>query len=37
MVIHDVPPRVWDAALVLVPAIVIGDAGALVARRWRRG
>lgn len=37
LVIDDIPPRVWDAALVLVPAIVIGDAGALVARRWRRG
>ncbi len=36
LVIHDLPPRVWDAAMVLVPAIVIADAGALALRRGRR-
>lgn len=33
--IDDIPPRFWDASLILIPAIIIGDAGALVARRWR--
>lgn len=36
LVVIDVPPRIHDMALVLVPAIIIGDAGALAARRWRR-
>lgn len=36
LVVIDVPPRIHDMALVLIPAIIIGDAGALVARRWRR-
>lgn len=31
--IHDVPPRIWDAANILIPAILIADAGALVARK----
>ena len=34
--IHDIPPRFWGAASILIPAIIIGDAGALAARRWRR-
>ena len=34
--IDDIPPRFWDASLVLIPAIILGDAGALVARRWGR-
>ena len=34
--IDDIPPRFWDASLVLFPAIILGDAGALVARRWGR-
>ena len=34
--IDDIPPRFWDLALVLVPAIVIADAGALTARRFRK-
>lgn len=32
LTIHDVPPRIWDAANILIPAILIGDALAL----WRR-
>lgn len=33
LVIHDLPARIWDAANILVPAIVIADAGALALRR----
>ncbi|OWV77422.1 hypothetical protein ATY76_04595 [Rhizobium sp. R339] len=33
LVVVDVPPDIHSMALVLVPAIVIGDAGALIARR----
>jgi hypothetical protein len=36
LVVVDVPPRINDMALVLIPAIVIGDAGALLARRFKR-
>jgi hypothetical protein len=36
LVVVDVPPRINDMALVLIPAIVIGDAGALIARRVKR-
>ncbi len=36
LVVIDVPPRINDMALVLIPAIVIGDAGALLARRLKR-
>jgi hypothetical protein len=36
LVVIDVPPRIHDMALILVPAIIIGDAGALVARKLRR-
>jgi len=36
LVVVDVPPRINDMALVLIPAIVIGDAGALLARRIKR-
>ncbi|MCC5960528.1 MAG: hypothetical protein JJU08_14445 [Rhodobacteraceae bacterium] len=32
--IDDIPPRFWDAALVLIPAIILGDAGALALKRW---
>lgn len=32
LVVIDVPPRIHDMALVLVPAIVIADAGALAVR-----
>jgi hypothetical protein len=31
--IDDIPPRFWTAAQVLIRAIILGDAGALVARR----
>lgn len=31
-----VPPAIHEMALILVPAIVIADAGALTVRRWRR-
>lgn len=31
--IDDIPPRFWTAAQVLIPAIILGDAGAQVARR----
>lgn len=34
--IDDIPPRFWDIAVILIPAIILGDAGALVARRMRR-
>lgn len=30
----DLPPRVWSMAEILIPAILIADAGALVGRRW---
>lgn len=33
LVVIDVPARIHDMALILVPAIVIGDAAALIARR----
>ena len=36
LVIIDVPPHIHDMALVLIPAIVIADAGALTARRFGR-
>lgn len=36
LVVIDVPPRINDMALILIPAIVIGDAGALLARRIKR-
>lgn len=36
LVVIDVPPRIHDMALVLVPAIVIADAGAFAASRFRR-
>ncbi len=35
LVVIDVPPRIHDMALILVPAIIIGDATALVAKRFR--
>ena len=36
LVVIDVPPRIHDMALVLVPAIVIADAGAFAVRRFGR-
>lgn len=36
LVVVDVPPDIHSMALVLIPAIVIGDAGALMARRLAR-
>ncbi len=36
LVVIDVPARIHDMALVLVPAIVIADAGAFAARSLRR-
>jgi hypothetical protein len=36
LVVVDVPPRINDMALVLIPAIVVGDAGALLARRLKK-
>lgn len=36
LVVIDVPPRIHDMALILVPAIVIGDAAAMLGRRLRR-
>lgn len=35
-VIFAVPATIHDMALILVPAIIIADAGALTVRRWRR-
>lgn len=36
LVIIDVPERIHEMALVLIPAIVIADAGAFAAARFRR-
>lgn len=36
LVVVNVPPHIHDMALILIPAIVIGDASALIARRLRR-
>jgi hypothetical protein len=36
LVVVDVPPRIHDLAVILIPAIVIADAGALTARRLRK-
>jgi len=36
LVVVDVPPHIHNMALVLVPAIVIGDAGTFIARRFSR-
>lgn len=36
LVVVDVPPRIHDMALVLIPAIVIADAGALLTRLIKR-
>jgi hypothetical protein len=36
LTIDDIPSRFWDIATVLIPAVILGDAGALVARRWSR-
>jgi len=36
LVVIDVPPRIHDMAVVLIPAIVLGDAGTLIARRFSR-
>lgn len=33
LVVVDVPPRIHDMAVILVPAIVLADAGALAIRR----
>jgi hypothetical protein len=35
LVVIDVPQKIHDMALILIPAIVIGDAGALLTRRFR--
>lgn len=34
LVVIDVPPHIMDMAKILVPAIVIGDAAALTARKF---
>lgn len=34
--IDDIPSRFWDISAILIPAIILGDAGALAARRWKR-
>lgn len=36
LVVIDVPPHIHNMALVLVPAIVIGDAGTFIARKLSR-
>lgn len=36
LVVIDVPERIHDMALILIPAILIGDAGALLTRRFRK-
>lgn len=35
-VIHQVPTHINDMAKILVPAIILADAGALTARRWSK-
>lgn len=35
LVVVDVPPHIHNMALILIPAIVLGDATALVTRRLR--
>ncbi|MDK2769929.1 MAG: hypothetical protein KYX69_19700 [Sphingomonas sp.] len=36
LVVIDVPAKIHDMALILIPAIVLGDAGALIARKIGR-
>lgn len=36
LTVIDVPPHIMDMARILIPAIVIGDAGALIARKVGR-
>lgn len=36
LVVYDVPQRIHDMALILIPAIIIGDAAALVTKRLKR-
>jgi hypothetical protein len=36
LTINDIPSRFWDIATILIPAVILGDAGALAARRWNR-
>lgn len=36
LTIDDIPPKFWDIATILIPAVILGDAGTLVARRWAR-
>lgn len=36
LVVIDVPPRIHDMAVILIPAIVIADAGALASRNIGR-
>ena len=36
LTIDDIPSRFWDIATILIPAVILGDAGALAARRWAR-
>lgn len=36
LVVVDVPPRIFDMAQILVPAIILGDAGALAIRKIGR-
>lgn len=33
-VVIDIPPRIYDISMVLVPAIIIADAGAIISRRF---
>lgn len=35
LVVVDVPPKIYDMALILIPSILIADSGALVARTLR--
>lgn len=34
LVVIDVPPHIYEMAKILIPAIILGDAGALVARKF---
>lgn len=36
LVVVDVPPRVFEMAQILIPAILIADAGALISRKITR-
>jgi hypothetical protein len=36
LTIDDIPARFWEISVILIPAIILGDAGALAVRRFGR-